>query len=154
MDLKSLPGAALSWFRRFRCLTVMVLLGLILRENYPFSNFPMYSTFSRRTYFIYLSNAAGEPRRTRDLGLLSSELKKIFDRYRRKELGRFAKAGNERVPLAEAAAGRDLLHYLDGLSASRPEWKERLRDVEIRHVTIMQENDSLVLSTKVIADRR
>lgn len=154
MDFKSLLGAALGWLRRFPCLTVMVLLGLILRENYPFSPFPMYSVFSPRTYFIYLSNSAGEPRKTRDLGLSGSALKKIFDRYRREELGRFAGAGDQRVPLAEAAAGRDLLRYLHGLNASRPEWNERLRDAEIRHVTISQENDSIVLSTKEIADRR
>lgn len=154
MDFKSLPAAALRWPRRFRCLAVMVLLGLTLRENYPFSHFPMYSTFSRRTYFIYLSNSAGEPRRTRDLGLSSSGLKKIFDRYRREELLRFANAGDQRVPLAEEAAGEDLLHYLDGLTASRPARTERLRDAEIRHVTISQENDSLILGTKVIAERR
>lgn len=154
MDLKSLPAAALGWLRRFRCLAVMVLLGLILRENYPFSHFPMYSSFSRRTYFIYLSNLAGEPRRTRDLSLSSSGLKKIFDRYRREELLRFANDGEQRVPLAEKAAGEDLLHYLDGLTASHPGQPERLRDAEIRHVTISQENDSLILGTKVIAERR
>src|SRR5690349_5590694 len=154
MDLKSLPGAALGWLRRFPCLTVMVLLGLVLRENYPFSHFPMYSAFSRRTYFIYLSNSAGEPRKTRDLGVSGSALKKIFDRYRREELGHFATAGDQRVTLAEAAAGRDLLRYLNGLGSSRPEWKGRLRDAEIRHVTVSQENDAIVLNTKVIADRQ
>src|SRR5690242_2670978 len=109
MDLESLRDAALALVRRYRCLVVMVLLGLILRENYPFSSFPMYSTFSHRTYFIYLSDSGGAPRRTRDLGVPASGLKKIFDRYRREELGHFAKAGEQRVPLAEEAAGRDLL---------------------------------------------
>ena len=153
MDLKSLLAATLGWLRRFRCLAVMVLLGLILRENYPFSNFPMYSAFSPRTYFIYLCNSAGEPRRTRDLGLSSSGLKKIFDRYRREELLRFANAGDQRVPLAEKAAGEDLLRYLDGLTASQRARTERLPDAEIRHVAISQEKDSLILRTKVIAQR-
>ena len=76
MDFKSLPAAALRWLRRFRCLAVMVLLGLTLRENYPFSHFPMYSTFSSRTYFIYLSNSAGEPRQNPRSGPLQFRLKK------------------------------------------------------------------------------
>ncbi len=150
MDLKSRLRAALLWFGRYRCLLGMILLGLILRENYPFSNFPMYSSFSRRTYFIYLANADGEAIRTRDLKLSNSGLKKIFDRYRREELLKFADAGEKRVPLAEDAAGRALLHYLYGLTSSRPGLKERLRGVQVRHVTITQENDSLVLSTKTI----
>ena len=154
MDLKSLPGAALGWLRRFPCLTVMVLLGLILRENYPFSHFPMYSTFSHRTYLIYLSNPSGEPRRTRDLGVSSSGLKKIFDRYRREELRRFEHAGDQRVPLAEKAAGEDVRRYLEGLANSNPAWVERLREAEIRHVSITQENNSIVLKSKVVAERR
>src|SRR5215467_11610259 len=125
MNLKAPLGAALAWLARFRCLLVMVLLGLILRENYPFSNFPMYSSFSRRTYFIYLANSAGEPIRTRDLKLSNNGLKKIFDRNRREELLRFANAGEKRVVLAEEAAGRLLLSYLDGLTSSRPELTER-----------------------------
>jgi hypothetical protein len=152
MNLKAPLGAALTWLGRFRCLLVMVLLGLILRENYPFSNFPMYSSFSRRTYFIYLANAAGEPIKTRDLKLSNSTLKKIFDRHRREELLRFTNAGEKRVVLAEQAAGRALLDYLHHLSASRPEITGRLRGAEIRHVTVIQENNSIVLKTKTIAD--
>jgi hypothetical protein len=151
MNLKAPFGAAFVWLGRFRCLLVMVFLGLILRENYPFSNFPMYSSFSRRSYFIYLANSTGEPIRTRDLKLSNSNLKKIFDRHRREELLRFANAGEQRVMLAEQAAGRALLDYLHRLSTSRPELTARLRGAEIRHVTVTQENDSLVLKTKTIA---
>src|SRR5262249_51618809 len=135
-------------------LAVIVVLGFILRENYPFSNFPMYSSFSRRTYFIYLANSAGEPIRSSDLKLSNSGLKKIFDRDRRAELLRFADAGDKRIMLGEEAAGRALLNYLHGLTAARPELTERLRDVEIRHVTITQENDSLILRTKTVAGSR
>ena len=108
MIFKSLPSSVLAWLRDTPCrwLLIMTLLGLGLRENYPFSNFPMFSSFSDRTYFIHLADADGTVLRTRQFGLSNSAMKKIFDQYRRAELKHFADAGNERVPLAEAAAGQ------------------------------------------------
>ena len=39
----------------------VVVLCLIFGENYPFSNFPMYSALSSRAELVYVTNAAGEP---------------------------------------------------------------------------------------------
>ena len=58
----------------------MTLLCLGLRENYPFSHFPMFSSFSNRTYFIHLADAQGRELKTRQFGLSNSGMKKIFDR--------------------------------------------------------------------------
>ena len=54
MNFQTLRGAALALFAGPGAwLVVWSLLCLVLRENYPFSNFPMYSSFSRkRTSFI------------------------------------------------------------------------------------------------------
>jgi len=156
MDLKSLPRAALGWLRTTRCnwLLVMLLLGLVLRENYPFSHFPMFSSFSSKTYFIYLADPRGRPLRTRQFGLSNSTLKKIFDRQRRKELRRFAEAGKERVPRAEAAAGETLLRYLDGLTKNRLPAKRLLPGLQVEHVRLQQKGSALVLETKTIARHR
>jgi hypothetical protein len=51
----------------------------VLRENYPFSHFPMYSSFSSSTYFLYLTEASGSALHTRRFGLTSTDLKKIFE---------------------------------------------------------------------------
>jgi hypothetical protein len=132
----------------------MTLLGLGLRENYPFSHFPMFSSFSNRTYFIHLADADGTALKTRRLGLSNSAMKKIFDRYRRSELKHFAAAGSERVPLAEAAAGQSLLRYLDGLAATRPAARKLLPGLQIEHVEVQQEADKLVFETRTIARHR
>lgn len=153
MNVKSLPGGALAWLRRTRCkwLLVMLLLGLVLRENYPFSHFPMFSSFSRKTYFIHLADAHGTALQTRQFGLSNSTLKKIFDRARRKELRRFADAGEKRVPLAEAAAAQSLLRYLDGLTNARPAAKKLLPGLEVKHVQVRQKNDAILLEKKILA---
>jgi hypothetical protein len=129
----------------------MTLLCLVLRESYPFSNFPMYSSFSSQTYYLYLTDAKGQALMTRKFGFSSSGLKKIFDQYRRIELKRFALAGNERVPLAEQAAAQSLLHYLDGLSAGRPQAKTLLAGLQVKHVLVRQDAHDVILETRTMA---
>lgn len=156
MNLASLLTGARIWLRRTRCkwLLVITVLCLALRENYPFSNFPMYSSFSHRTYYVYLTDARGDPIKTRQFGLSSSALKKIFDRYRGKELEHFENSGSERVPLAEQAAAQSLLRYLDGLVATRPPAQKLLGGLQVRHVRVQQEMDSLRFETRTLAQHR
>jgi hypothetical protein len=156
MIFKSLRSSVLAWLRHTRCrwLLAMTLLSLGLRENYPFSHFPMFSSFSNHTYFIHLADADGTALRTRQFGLSNSGMKKIFDRYRRAELNHFANAGNERVPLAEAAAGQSLLRYLDGLAAARPAARKLLPGLQVQHVKVQQESNNLVFETRTIARHR
>jgi hypothetical protein len=153
MNFAWLLTSACVWLRRTRCkwLLVMTLLSLGLRENYPFSNFPMYSSFSQHTYFLYLTDAAGEPIKTRQLGLSSSALKKIFDRARRKELEHFEKSGRARVLLVEQAAAQSLLRYLDGLVAARSPAQKLLAGLQVRHVRVQQQADALLLETRTLA---
>ncbi|MGI8890669.1 MAG: hypothetical protein ACR2G0_07800 [Chthoniobacterales bacterium] len=153
MSIPSLLGATRSWLRQTRCkwLLVLTLLCLVLGENYPFSNFPMYSSFSQRTYYLYLVDARGEAIRTREFGLGSSTLKKIFDRARREELPHFANAGEARVPLAEQAAARSLLTYLDGLAMKKRTARKLLPGLEVRHVLVHQKEGVLALDTRTLA---
>lgn len=146
-------GSLLRWLResRYQWLLLMTLLCFVLRENYPFSHFPMYSSFSNQTYFLYLSDAAGRPISTERFGLASSTLKKIFDRQWRSELTRFKNAGTARVSLAEAAAAESLLHYLDGLGGNQTEAKALLPGVRVEHVLIRQKADGLVLDQRTLA---
>jgi hypothetical protein len=101
-----------------------------------------------------LADAHGSALKTRQFGLSNSTLKKIFDRARRKELKRFADAGEKRVPLAEAAAAESLLRYLDGLTKARPAAKKLLPGLEVEHVRVRQKDDSIVLETKTLAQHR
>ena len=155
MNAASLLTGARAWLQCTRCkwLLVMTILCLTLRENYPFSNFPMYSSFSSRTYYLYLTDAMGTAIQTTRFGLASSTLKKIFDRYRRQELDRFQSAGNDRVSRAEASAGRLLLRYLEGLSADRPEAAGLLAGLQVQHVKVSKQDDALKLETHVVAER-
>lgn len=47
-------------------------------EFYPLSTYPMYSHFEGRDYYVFLTDAAGEPVRCKDFGLTAPKLKKRF----------------------------------------------------------------------------
>jgi hypothetical protein len=153
MNFNSGLAFVVAWIRHTgcRCLLVMVLLCLVLRENYPFSNFPMYSSSGRHAYYLYLTDEDGRALKTRQFGLSNSTLKKIFDGYRQKELAHFADAGRACVLLAEEAAGQSLLLYLDGLSAARPQVRKLLVGLQVEHVLVRQDAHDLVFETRTIA---
>jgi hypothetical protein len=152
MYFKSLPGSLWAWLRQTRCkyLLLLTLLCLLFRENYPFSHFPMFSSFSKHSHYIYLSDASGRVLRTREFGRSASDLTKIFDRYRRTELKHFANSGTARTFLAEEAAGKSLLNYLTGLPPN-PRTRKLLDGLEIKHIAMRQENGELLLETKTLA---
>ena len=138
--MKLQPNSAVQWLRTTRCkwLLLVTVLCLVLRENYPFSHFPMYSSFSDETYFLYLTDVAGQPIATTRLGLSSSTLKKIFDRQRRSNLKKYRKADSARFQLADQAAARSLLEYLDGLSARVPSAGKLLSGAWIQRVVVRE----------------
>ena len=151
MKIRSLPGSAFDWLQRtrYKWLLVMVLLCLTLRENYPFSNFPMYSSFANHDYHVYLASRDGHPLATPRFGLSTSTLKKIFDRHRRAELKKLADRAD--ASLAEEAAAKSLLDYLDGLTATQPKAKKLLPGVRVEYVRISQKSGALLLNTRTLA---
>jgi hypothetical protein len=46
---------------RFGVLLTFTVLCLVIGEQYPFSSFPMYSSFSLDTYYIYLADRFDRP---------------------------------------------------------------------------------------------
>ncbi len=55
-------------------------LCLVLKENYPFSHFPMYDQFPDHTFYVYIADAKGEPLPFRNFtGYGVSKLKKQYD---------------------------------------------------------------------------
>ncbi len=66
-------------------LPLKTLLGvtaicLVVREEFPFSHFPMYGSFSNYTYYVYVTGEDGAPLPLNRLtGVRAANLKKIYD---------------------------------------------------------------------------
>ncbi len=75
---------------------LVIVVCFAVRENFPFSHFPMYSSFSDYSYYIYFTDGKGEPVPILDLsGHKTSGLKKIYDKQLKKEREKLEKAGVE-----------------------------------------------------------
>ncbi|MEM9480387.1 MAG: hypothetical protein AAGA58_12110 [Verrucomicrobiota bacterium] len=72
---------------------VVGALCLLLKENYPFSHFPMYDQFPDHTFYVYLADGTGEPLAFKSFtGYGVSKFKKKYD----PEIGEVRKALDKR----------------------------------------------------------
>jgi hypothetical protein len=77
---------------RFGVLLTFTMLCLVIGEQYPFSSFPMYSSFSHYAYYIYLADRFDRPIAAQlKLGVSTARMKKIYDSQLRKDARRLKK---------------------------------------------------------------
>ncbi len=124
--------SVLTWLRGEPCrfLWVVVILSSLVipwltratakpGEFYPFSNFPMYSRFLPRTYYVMVTDLTDAPVATVPLsGQVSSNIKKAYDRnldeLKKASAGKYKKAD---LPVEERQkAGAKVLTWLMELS--------------------------------------
>ncbi len=101
-----------SWWRRvpFRHMTAVVLALYVIKEQFPFSNFPMYSNFDNEADVVFVADQTGAPLAMDDVFRSgSSTAKKAY----KKELGKITKptGRDSKVasPSERAAAGAVVL---------------------------------------------
>jgi hypothetical protein len=88
-----LAKPALHWLRAWPWFVASIVLGFIIRENFPFSHWPMYSNFSRESGYVYIVNGAGQPIAAATLFETAPRLRRQFERERRTEFTRAKHGG-------------------------------------------------------------
>ena len=132
----------------------LTILCLVARENYPFSNYPMYSSFKRKSYYIYLADEIGKPLATSRFGLTTPGLKKIFESQRRAAFTREDETGGPDSALADRSAGVALLRYLEGLPVVRRQPPSLLRGLQVRRVNLFWKPERIEAETEIIAQNK
>lgn len=96
---------------------VYIVLSMILKENYPFSHFPMYSNPSTKPLsYFYLADGEGDPvRLLYHTGLTPSRLTKRLGNEKTK----YEKKGGLSEEEIVAKAGIDVLTFIRKLNAKR-----------------------------------
>ena len=93
----TMNGESLARFGRMlplKTALLVIAVCFVVRENFPFSHFPMYSSFSDYSYYIYFTDGKGEPVPILDLsGHKTSGLKKIYDKRLEKDREKMEKEG-------------------------------------------------------------
>lgn len=94
-------------------LLLLTAASLLIQEQYPFSDFPMYSSFGPTTYYLYLADGAGAPiPALTTVGMSTTTLKKIFATEIRKERERLPARPKRLTPEQKQAVGERLLAKL------------------------------------------
>lgn len=168
MDSPAAPTNPLLRFWRwlpFRFHWLLVLwMGLMLPlltaktdkpgEFYPFSNFPMYSSFSPDTYFVWVSDLNDQPVAiARTFGMSPSDLKKRYDR-KLSALKKEAPKGLRKAELPlefKQRAGRETLEQLlaDTLDLTPLAGLSGLR---LHHVDILYQDDQITQETVTVGE--
>ena len=94
-------------------MTVLVLALFIIKEQFPFSNFPMYSNINDEADVVYVTNQNDEPLAMKALFKTSSgTAKKSFNTELKKLTNPHGRPSEEATPLERAQAGKTLLDML------------------------------------------
>lgn len=129
-------------------MVVLIAVCLIVEENYPFSDFPMYSNLSPSSHYFHLVDENDEPLPIKALfGISASEFKKIYHskltpmaEQLSEEKGKRIKA-SDLGPAEQATAGDQLLDQLMPRTEDRKWWKEN-HPAELRLIrTDIHRND-------------
>ena len=74
----------------------MTAVCLAVKEEFPFSHFPMYESFSDYSFVVYIADRDGEPIPVQSItSQKTSKLKKIFDREQKQARKELEAAGVE-----------------------------------------------------------
>lgn len=133
-------------------MVLLIVLCLNIKENFPFSNFPMYSQQKDQTDYYYLKDADGVPLATLDVTRLSTtKIKKMMGR----ELGRIASEnkiprGDLPLKFREEAAAEVLQRIRKmGLFAPNSGKKQPLANpVTLVWVNVLLAENGIVKATK------
>jgi len=135
----------------FKVLVLLVALSLVLREFYPFSHYPLYTTFDGKTWYVYLTDQDDKPlpavavTRTR-----ASRIKKIYNSRLRK-LQTKKKGRNRDTPSSQLMAAQQTLDYL--LSLKRVRFPPQTEEIRLHRVDLVLTNQSIARETRLLASR-
>jgi hypothetical protein len=123
------PWTRLLWHTPLTTLVVFVIACLIAKENFPFSNFPMYSRPGAERGIFLITDGDGQPIPVGSLtGVTASQVGKAY-RRKSKELGRPTNplSGQSRAE-RDRMVGTEIFQMLREQSAKRgKELPERLQ---------------------------
>lgn len=134
---------------------LITLLCLLLKENFPFTHYPMYSNFEDQTYYVWLGDGEGEPIPIQNTtGIRLGRIKKIYNtgllEAREQAGAKFGKKPRKRhlSPAQRRAPAEQTLRWI--YDSSSPQARTALRaaaPLSLYHVDIRIEENRVVETT-------
>ena len=97
---------------------VLVIALLLIGEQFPFSYFPMYSSFDPEADYYYVADPTGQPYACVEIfGTSTANVKKMYRARLRELVGRRGALENDATDAERRAVGAAMLDYLRALGA-------------------------------------
>ena len=125
--------------------------SLLVKENYPFSNYPMYSDPDPFAQVYFLADHEGKPLPLYEMAFVTSpNLGKIL-RKRQQDRAKALKISvKDLSPEDQASIGKELVSYLRSQSAYLTKSDKLPKAVQIMRTTIQFENGEVVERPEVV----
>lgn len=132
------PASILVWF---------TLFSLVIKEQYPFSHYPMYSSWGSSTHYFYLSDADGPIQAKTVFKVSVPRMKKLYGGILEGVEDELGKSHSELTDADFAEAGRRLLQQLrEEAPAKRRKKHGAIIDSELTVVRVDIARDGRVFS--------
>lgn len=155
--LKHLASRLLRFFRATRCQPLLLITAacLLLREQYPLSNFPMYSSFGAHTFYIYLADGTGRPIASLPaVGMSTATMKKVYVTEMRKERDRLGLRAKKLTVEEKRPVGERLLTKLKNSPAVRQRGSAFPGGLRLYEVEIAMRERRFEKETSLVAEVR
>jgi hypothetical protein len=128
----------------------LVAALLLIGEQFPFSYFPMYSSFDPRADYYYVATGAGQPVAcVPAFGTSTANVKKMFRTRLRALLATRGAGEAEATPAERQTVGAEMIDYLRQLGAAR-QAAVPAGPVRLMHVEVTRSNQGEILRTDTL----
>ena len=126
----------------------LTFANLLVKDNFPFSHFPLYSSHRDTNDYFFLTDEREQPIPARKFRIGAASLKKIFNAEIRAERKQGLKIG-DLTQERRAQAGR---RTLEAISQTLSRGAGRYRFLRLNHVSMRAEGDSIQSESEVVAE--
>jgi len=131
-----------------KAMLALTIACLLVREQYPFSNFPMFGSFVGQTYYLYLADQSGKPLPALAFSVPTNGIKKFYDGRLRK-LKKASRKGEKLASMDDRAVAEETLRYLISRRNKRP---PELTTIQLVRVDISVANNQIMKKKRITAE--
>ncbi len=136
-------------------LLIVTAACLLIAEQYPFSNFPMYSSFGESTYYVYLADGSGRPLSTYGtIGSSTAMFKKMYESAMRAETRKLGVSRKHLTDEQWQTIGARLLSELRSSPGALASGKPIPDVLRLYEVQVHLADGQLKKETRLVAEQR
>ena len=135
--------------RPLLCVGILVVALLLIGEQFPFSYFPMYSSFDPEADYYYVADAEGQPYACVEIfGTSTANVKKMYRARLRELVNKRGARESDATEAERREVGEEMLEYLRALGA-RSGRIVPTDAVVLKRVLVQRDNEGVITRQEI-----